>query len=84
MTAGFALRRSAACYGVALAGGRRWAQAQREVLPDKRPGTVARQAVVVWQVSPCQTGGHRAGSSGMPLITSVFHRAEASHREAGP
>lgn len=84
MTAGFALWRGSDCDGVALAEGRRLAQAQREALPDKRPGTVARHAIVVRQVSPCQTGGRRAGSSGKHLIAGIFHRACASCREAGP
>lgn len=84
MTAGFALGRSAACDGVALAGGRRSAQAQRDVLPDKRPGTVARQAVVVRPISPCQTGGRRARGSGKPLIAGAFNRAGASGSELAP
>jgi hypothetical protein len=84
MTAGFALWRGSACDDVALAEGRRSAQAQQEALPDKRPGTVARHAVVVRQVSPCQTGGRRAGSSGKPLIASGFYRADASGREVMP
>ena len=82
MSAGFALWRSTACDGVVLAGGSRSAQVQRDVLPDKRPGTVARQAVVVRPVSPCQTGGRRAGRSGKPLFEGTFYRAGASGREA--
>ncbi len=84
MSAGFALWRGSACDDVALAEGSRSAQNQREASPDKRPGTVARHAVVVWPVSPCQTGGCRARSSGKPLITSVFYRADAWGREVMP
>ena len=76
MSAGIALWRSAACEDVASAGGTGSAQAQRKGLPDKRPGTVARHAVVFGAPSPCQRKDIRAGQSGNPLNRGTLCRAE--------
>lgn len=46
-----------------------------EELRDKRPGTVARHAVVFWAVLPCQVGTDRADFSGKPLIAIYFYGA---------
>lgn len=50
--------------------------AQRGLLPDKRPGTVASQAVVVRKRSPCQRKTIRAGLSGNPLNRGILCRAK--------
>lgn len=84
MTTGVALSRSVACDGVASAEGAEAAQAQRKGLPDKRHGTAARQAVVVWRFPPCRTAACRAGISGKPLNAGIFHRAAASGHEVRP